>query len=194
MLIDKKKVIRKIVIQTAKKRGRTALRKFDESTEHACANNKRLLKRLLNDNKNTEYGRKYKFSSIRSIRDYQKKVPLTSYDDYEPYIDRMTEKGERNILTSYPVVFYASTSGTSGSPKKIPVSDRGLNVFQNHSATTQFAIFSEFYKDTKWRDFDDGAVFLLLSLSHQPLKDGVQFGSISTACLDDFVQRTVGIK
>jgi len=184
-LLSTKKIIRKIVIKTAKKRGRTALRKFDDSTIHASSNNKELLKKLLNDNKETEYGKKYNFASIRNISDYQQQVPLTTYDDYETYIDRMTEHGERNLLTAYPVVFYASTSGTSGSPKKIPVTDKGLSVFQNHSATIQFAVFSEFYKNTKWKDFHNGAVFLLLSLSHEPLKDGVEFGSISSAALDE---------
>ena len=184
-MLSTKKIIRKIVIKTAKKRGRTALRKFDDSTIHASFNNKELLKKLLNDNKETEYGKKYNFASIRNISDYQQQVPLTTYDDYETYIDRMTEHGERNLLTAYPVVFYASTSGTSGSPKKIPVTDKGLSVFQNHSATIQFAVFSEFYKNTKWKDFHNGAVFLLLSLSHEPLKDGVEFGSISSAALDE---------
>ena len=184
-MLSTKKIIRKIVIKTAKKRGRTALRKFDDSTIHASSNNKELLKKLLNDNKETEYGKKYNFASIRNISDYQQQVPLTTYDDYETYIDRMTEHGERNLLTAYPVVFYASTSGTSGSPKKIPVTDKGLSVFQNHSATIQFAVFSEFYKNTKWKDFHNGAVFLLLSLSHEPLKDGVEFGSISSAALDE---------
>ena len=184
-MLSTKKIIRKIVIKTAKKRGRTALRKFDDSTIHASSNNKELLKKLLNDNKKTEYGKKYNFASIRNISDYQQQVPLTTYDDYETYIDRMTEHGERNLLTAYPVVFYASTSGTSGSPKKIPVTDKGLSVFQNHSATIQFAVFSEFYKNTKWKDFHNGAVFLLLSLSHEPLKDGVEFGSISSAALDE---------
>ena len=184
-MLSTKKIIRKIVIKTAKKRGRTALRKFDDSTIHASSNNKELLKKLLNDNKETEYGKKYNFASICNISDYQQRVPLTTYDDYETYIDRMTEHGERNLLTAYPVVFYASTSGTSGSPKKIPVTDKGLSVFQNHSATIQFAVFSEFYKNTKWKDFHNGAVFLLLSLSHEPLKDGVEFGSISSAALDE---------
>ena len=184
-MLSTKKIIRKIVIKTAKKRGRTALRKFDDSTIHASSNNKELLKKLLNDNKETEYGKKYNFASIRNISDYQQQVPLTTYDDYETYIDRMTEHGERNLLTAYPVVFYASTSGTSGSPKKIPVTDKGLSVFQNHSATIQFAVFSEFYKNTKWKDFHNGAIFLLLSLSHEPLKDGVEFGSISSAALDE---------
>ena len=155
-MLSTKKIIRKIVIKTAKKRGRTALRKFDDSTIHASSNNKELLKKLLNDNKETEYGKKYNFASIRNISDYQQQVPLTTYDDYETYIDRMTEHGERNLLTAYPVVFYASTSGTSGSPKKIPVTDKGLSVFQNHSATIQFAVFSEFYKNTKWKDFHNG--------------------------------------
>ncbi len=187
-----KKLVRKVVLKTAKKRGRAQLNKFDRSTVNATRKNLSLLFRLISDNEETEYGKKYDFEHIRTVEDYKKNVPLTVYDDYEEYIDRMTEHGERNLLTSYPIAFYASTSGTSGSPKKIPVSNKGLKIFQNHSATTQVAIISEFYENTTGKGSYDGAVLLLLSLSHEPLKDGVDFGSISSACMDEEKQKVLG--
>ena len=41
------------------------------------------------------------FDQIHSVEDYIKQVPLTEYDTYEPYIERMTQ-GEKNLITAYP--------------------------------------------------------------------------------------------
>ena len=73
--------------------------------------NQKLLDTIIDDNKNTEYGKKYNFSEIKTIDDYKKNVPLTKYDDYEPYINRMFD-GENNILTAYPIMGYLCTSGS----------------------------------------------------------------------------------
>lgn len=178
--------VRDTAFSVMKQRGMKTLHRFDSETETAYRTNKNLLRTLLQDNKNTEYGKKYKFSEIRSVAAYRKRVPLTTYDDYETYIERMTEHGERNLLTAYPIAYYASTSGTSGNPKKIPVTKQGLNVFQAYSACTGFAIQKEFYEDTKRKNpVNGGTMLLLLSLKKEPLNDGVNFGSISSACLDD---------
>ena len=46
----------------------------------------------------TEYGQKYRFSSIRGYNDFQNTLPLTSYEDLKPHIMRMV-RGEKNILS-----------------------------------------------------------------------------------------------
>ena len=63
--------------------------------------------RLLRENANTEYGRKYDFASIRSIAEYKAKVPMSSYDDCAPYMERMLHNREENLLTAAPTVHYA---------------------------------------------------------------------------------------
>ena len=91
---------------------------FDAITKDPMKVQEKLLLDLLAENKDTEYGKKYGFEKITSIRDYQEKVPVTEYKDYEAYISRMAEYGERNLLTSEPPVSYSKTSGTVGAPKK----------------------------------------------------------------------------
>lgn len=61
------------------------------------------LKKLLNDNKDTEYGKKYNFAAIDSIESYRKNVLLSNYDTYAPYIERMSQKGERDLIASYEI-------------------------------------------------------------------------------------------
>ena len=88
--------------------------------------NLKLLDTIIDDNKNTEYGEKYNFSEIKTIDDYKKNVPLTKYDDYEPYINRMFD-GENNILTAYPIVGYLYTSGSENFIQKtIPLTIKSL--------------------------------------------------------------------
>lgn len=59
------------------------LHEFDRSTESAVNVNTQLLMRVLNDSKDTEYGRKYGFSEIHDADEYRRRVPLTTYADYE---------------------------------------------------------------------------------------------------------------
>ena len=47
-------------------------------------------------------------------------LPLTTYRDYAPYVERLAA-GEENLLSSQPVVYFATTSGTSGPQKMIPI-------------------------------------------------------------------------
>lgn len=77
------------------------------------------LRSLLESNKDTVYGRKYGFGEIRSYRDFAKRVPLTKYEDYEPYI-RAIANGRKNVLTSDEVTLFELTSGSSGGKKLIP--------------------------------------------------------------------------
>ncbi|MBO5552556.1 MAG: GH3 auxin-responsive promoter family protein, partial [Lachnospiraceae bacterium] len=61
-----------MVNESNSKKGLEVLRMFREETEHPMELTTELLMKLLDDNKDTEYGRKYDFANIRSIEDYQK--------------------------------------------------------------------------------------------------------------------------
>ena len=80
----------------------------------------RVLRRILRQNRDTDYGRDHGFAGIENYSDFRRAVPIQSYEDIRPYIDRQIETG-RLILTPSPPVFYATTSGTTGKPKFVPV-------------------------------------------------------------------------
>lgn len=79
----------------------------------------RRLSRLLQQNAQTAYGRKYGFGTIRSPRDYQKKVPIVDYDSLAPWIDRVAA-GEKAILTQTPVRMFERSGGSTAATKLIP--------------------------------------------------------------------------
>ncbi|MFP5286552.1 MAG: GH3 auxin-responsive promoter family protein, partial [Thermoanaerobaculia bacterium] len=79
-----------------------------------------LLNRVIRPNERCEYGRRHGFPAIRTIRDYQRNVPIVTYADLEPQIARIAG-GESQVLTSEPVRRFFETSGSTGAAKTIPV-------------------------------------------------------------------------
>ena len=83
--------------------------------------------RLLSAGKETSFGKEHNFSSLKSIRDFQKSVPLRNYDAFEPYIERL-RAGEDYVLWNQKVKWFAKSSGTSSSKSKfIPITEESLN-------------------------------------------------------------------
>ena len=125
--------------------GRKTLRFIDNESKKKGANEQQLLK-ILRDNKDTEYGRKYDFANIHSFEEYKAKVPLSNYDDYHPYIMRMIKNKEDNLITAYNVLQYADTSGSVGVQKKIPVTDKMIDIHKKYSFCRTKAMADIFYR------------------------------------------------
>ncbi len=85
-----------------------------------------LLHSLLDKAKNTEIGREYDFSSIKTYREFADRIPVTTYEDNEARIER-SRRGENNIFWPKPIKWFAKSSGTTNAKSKfIPVSDESL--------------------------------------------------------------------
>ena len=79
-----------------------------------------LLQRVVAANADTAFGRAHGFARIRDLHDYRRAVPLRAYDQLRPYIDR-SFAGERGVLTAADPVLFFATTGTTGAPKRVPV-------------------------------------------------------------------------
>ncbi len=85
-----------------------------------------LLHKLIEKAKDTEVGKKYVFSEIKSYAQFAERVPISSYEDVQPLIER-SRKGESNILWPTPIKWFAQSSGTTNARSKyIPVSSESL--------------------------------------------------------------------
>ncbi|OAD91710.1 hypothetical protein A7A78_11825 [Aequorivita soesokkakensis] len=85
-----------------------------------------LLFNLLQKAKNTEIGREYDFSSIRTYRDFAERIPITTYEENEARIER-ARQGEANIFWPTPIKWFAKSSGTTNAKSKfIPVTNDSL--------------------------------------------------------------------
>ncbi len=97
---------------------RTARHLRDACADPLTAQSARL-RQILSQNADTAWGRQHGFARIATLDDWRR-VPLCDWDDVAPVVDRMLA-GERGLLVAEDPIFYATTSGTTGRRKLIPV-------------------------------------------------------------------------
>ncbi|MDY3537926.1 GH3 auxin-responsive promoter family protein [Riemerella anatipestifer] len=74
----------------------------------------------------TVYGKEYGFKNISSYQDFCNQVPIVTYEDFEPYIER-ARKGEKDVIWNGYIRKFAKSSGTTNAKSKfIPISDESL--------------------------------------------------------------------
>ena len=82
----------------------------------------RVLDYLVTKSKGTCFGIEHKFKNIKSYSDFKNVIPIRSYEELFPYIDRV-RFGEKNVLWPGKVKWLAKSSGTTNdSSKYIPIS------------------------------------------------------------------------
>ena len=175
----KERLMNRVITRVLITRGKKAMRDIDVNSKDAVSISEQLLLRLLDENKNTEYGKKYGFAGIHSIEEYRAKVPLSTYDDYEPYIRRMVENDEHDLITVYEPKHYAVSSGSIGVPKHIPVSEAELEKYSKYGTSMFFGVLDEYYRNTTGRSVKPGFGVNCVELRFQETKYGVPKGAIS---------------
>ena len=100
-----------------------------------------VLQYLVAQGKETEYGRKHLFSTIKSYEDFAQNIPVNTYEELKGDIDRMRH-GERNILWPGHVKWFAKSSGTTNDKSKfIPVSAEGLQSVHYQGGKDVIALY-----------------------------------------------------
>lgn len=176
------------IIRILTLKGRKSVREILANCARANDLSRELLMQIVRDNKDTEYGKKYHFDQIHSIEDYKRLVPLSTYDDYAPYIERMVDKGEKNLITTYPIVQYAETSGSIGVPKKIPVSRQSMEIYTKYTITRVTALADAWHREHHHRKLPVGRGFNQLEIVDRTLPDGTPLGNISGSAAKSYKQ------
>lgn len=130
--------------------GHKALSELDSLCIDAPKSNRDLLLKIVNDNKDTEFGKAHHFSEIKSEEDYRKFVPISEFNDYAEYISRMENK-EKNILSVYPFALFSHSSGSTGVPKSIPTSQKSIDIFSSFMVPRFFALCKKAGRPIKGR-------------------------------------------
>ena len=138
-----------------------ALQAYDTQAESLQAHQ---LKKLITKAAHTEWGVKHSYDTIHSYEDYARRVPIQSYDDIKPYVERMRH-GARNVLWPSQVRWYAKSSGTTNDKSKfIPVTSEGLKQMHYKGPADCLAYYLMTRTDSR---FFDGKG-LILGGSHAP--------------------------
>lgn len=102
---------------------------YADLEDPALAQHRRLIN-MIEANTETQFGREHDFANIKSTDDYRKAVPISSYNDFLPYIEKM-KNGAMNILVSQPLEMFGVTSGSSAKPKFLPITRRFTVEYHN---------------------------------------------------------------
>lgn len=105
--------------------------------------------KLVSTARNTEFGKKHGFKAITSHKDYSNNVPVHTYEETFPYIERVM-KGEQNILWPSEIKWFAKSSGTTNARSKfIPVSQEALDICHFEGGKDLMSIYVNNHPDTK---------------------------------------------
>lgn len=149
------------------------------SLERACHASRQTqlnkLKNILSAAQDTTFGRQYGFSSIKNYEDFKAALPISDYEGFRPFVERMIA-GEQNILTRQDPFMFATTSGTTGTQKYIPVTNDYVREYRKASRVSCFHLYRCFPK------MDEGCSLAVASPSVQGrTQAGIPFGAISGA-------------
>jgi hypothetical protein len=107
-----------------------------------------LLKNLLQTARNTAFGQQYDFSSIQNYEQFRDRVPVHSYEQMYPYIERVM-RGEQNISWPSEIKWFSKSSGTTNARSKfIPVSQEALDDCHIKGGKDLLSIYVNNYPDT----------------------------------------------
>jgi hypothetical protein len=85
---------------------------------------------LLRAAENTVLGKKYDYHSIKNYNIFNERIPVSTYEELEPFIEQ-TRQGAQNIFWNSNIKYFAKSSGTTNAKSKfIPVSTEALD--NNH--------------------------------------------------------------
>jgi hypothetical protein len=115
----------KIWVATCRKGSRL----FWKDLKDISMTQEKVLLAIISANTKSSYGQEHRFFEIGSISEFQEKVPLTTYDDYAPYLERIC-LGESGVLTTEPVLLLELSSGSTSVSKYIPYTKRLKDEFQ----------------------------------------------------------------
>ncbi|PIK45239.1 putative indole-3-acetic acid-amido synthetase GH3.9 [Apostichopus japonicus] len=118
--------------------GKKRLVKLRSSTRDPRRAQQDRLTAILTKNKYTAYAIEHELDEIKSLKEFQSKHPLTHYDRYETFVDKLA-KGGTNDMTAERTTRLVTTSGTTGEGKLIPKNT--MEYLNDYSVMT--AIFTE---------------------------------------------------
>jgi hypothetical protein len=117
------------------------VKELHSNIERSLENQDILFQDLMEKLSITEYGLKFGIEKTTSYREFAQRVPLATFEDFLPYINR-NQQGEQGLLWPGDIRWFAKSSGTTSNVSKfIPMSYEIMeyNHFEgSKEAVTQF--------------------------------------------------------
>ncbi len=151
-----------------------AVRQISKWKNNALTVQNKVFHKLINEAKNTAFGKDHHFSEITSYDDFKKRVPIADYEDIRPYIERVVH-GEGNVLWPGKPMYFAKTSGTTSGVKYIPISKESM---PEHIRGARNALLCYIHETGK-ADFVNGKMIFIQGSPVLEIKAGIATGRLS---------------
>jgi len=157
------------------------LPRIEAMKKHPGEVQQRVFNQLIRRGRRTEWGRRHHYNSIQTIQDFQQRVPVSSYEDLFPYIERVM-KGESNVLWPSPVRWFSKSSGTTNARSKfIPVTSESLDEAHFKGGKDLMAMYIANNPDS--RTFEGKGLSIGGSLHENPFSSDGVVGDVSAVVM-----------
>ncbi|MHA1963195.1 MAG: GH3 family domain-containing protein [Candidatus Thorarchaeota archaeon] len=162
-------IMRKLVSIVAKRK----MKEIEYVLDNPIEESNKLLTDLLTKHQDSVLGRRYGFDSITSPEEFAERVPLTDYKMMKPIIDEVYKNPTGNIMTSEPVIWYLTTSGSTGNQKQMPLTKSGLKTASVGGSRMWMGYMNQHPDNSK---ILDGTMIMFGAPSHTGEINGVPTG------------------
>jgi GH3 auxin-responsive promoter family protein len=149
-------------------------KKIDRWAQNPITTQEKVFKTLIQQAKNTAFGKDHRFAEIHSYEDFVKNVPIRDYEALSPYIERV-KNAEENVLWRGKPLYFAKTSGTTSGSKYIPLTKESMPY---HIQAARDAILC-YIAQTGKADFVSGKMIFLQGSPILEKKNGILLGRLS---------------
>ncbi len=151
------------------------LKELDQSRKDPLTSQWNTFKYLIHHGRDSAFGYNSDFDHIENFEDYRKKIPVRSYDQFQPFIDRI-RSGEDYVLWDQKVHWFAKSSGTSSDKSKyIPITPDNLYHCHYRGFRKMLASYLDTYPKSKLlqgKSLTLGGSVHLDELSHKGAHNG----------------------
>ena len=125
------------------------IHQIDLFRKYPAETQQEVLMKLLAHSSDTLWGREHGYSSVSGYEQFRSNVPLQSYENFLPYVERL-RAGERNLLWPGEVKWFAKSSGTTGAKSKfIPITRESLEGTHYRGTKDCLAIYTSLNPGTR---------------------------------------------
>jgi len=142
--------------------------------QNAIAIQEQILLTIIDQAKNTQFGKKHNFANLKTITDFQNNVQIADYESFKPYIEKIRE-GKNNITWPGLPLYFAKTSGTTSGTKFIPITNASI---KNHINTAQDALL-HYIHHKKSINFSKGKMMFISGSPTLEEINGIKIGRLS---------------
>lgn len=133
-----------------------------------------IFRNLINQAKDTQFGKDHDFVSINHYNDFVSRVPIRDYELLKPYVESVVA-GKEDILWKGKPLYFAKTSGTTSGTKYIPITKESMPF---HVESARNAMLS-YIHETGNSSFVNGKMIFLQGSPIMKTQNGIKVGRLS---------------